>query len=100
MVMEKHRSSHPINSLVILVPGLLVLFLWIAILPVVGQWKADGKNTSDAPDRKSLNGVGAHPLAVTNPSDFIQQWLKSAPAKLTSETNVEAGTAIGLPLII
>ena len=94
--MEKHRASHPINSLVILIPGLLVLFLWIAILPVVGQWKADGKKTSDSPDRKSLNGFGAHLLAVTNPRDFIQQWLKSAPPKLTSATNVESGEPLGL----
>lgn len=96
VIMRKLRTSHPVNNLLILIPGLLVLFLWIAILPVVGQWKSDDKKASDSPDRKSLNGFGAHLVAVKNPRDFIQQWLKPEPPKLKSATMAEPGESLGI----
>ncbi len=94
--MRKYTTSQPICDLLTQIPSLLVLFLWIAALPVLGQWKSDDKKASDSPDRKSINGFGAHLVAVKNPRDFIQQWLKPETPKLKSATNVESGESLGL----
>lgn len=94
--MKKQGRCCPVTSSPSRLPGILVVLLCVAILPVAGQWKSDGKTTADSPDQKSLNGFGAHLVAVKNPRDVIQEWLKPEKPKLKSATNVASGESLGL----
>lgn len=94
--MRKTTTTHPVNKLLIRIPSLLVLLLWIAILPVLGQWKSDDKNASDSPDRKSLNGFGAHLVALKDPRAFIQEWIKPETPKIKSAIKTKPGESLGI----
>jgi len=74
----------------------LVLFVWICVGAALGQWKSDDKKATDSPERKSVNGFGAHLVAVKEPRDFIQEWLKPEKPKIKSAEKAKRGESLGI----
>jgi len=76
--------------------GLIVLFFLVTVSSAMGQWKMDGNKPSDTPDRKSLNGFGAHLVAVRDPRAVIQEWLKPETPNIKSATKTKPGESLGI----
>lgn len=74
----------------------IVLSVLLVTSSAAAQWQSEGKNVADTPDRKSVNGFGAHLLAVKDPQGFIQEWLKPQPPKIDSAKKVKAGEPLGI----
>ena len=74
---------------------ILLFLILIAASPAYSQWKANGEDKGDAPDRKAVNGFGGHLLVVENPREFIQEWLKPETPKIKSATDVKRGDSLG-----
>jgi hypothetical protein len=76
--------------------AVLVLSLLFFSASAAAQWKSDDKNASDTPDRKSVNGFGAHLVVVKDPQVFIQEWLKPQMPKFDSAKKTKAGESLGI----
>lgn len=63
--------------------------------PATAQWKNGDNPTPDTPDRKSVNGFGAHLLIVENPRAFIEEWQKPETPKINPVSEVKRGVVIG-----
>ena len=72
----------------------LMLVLLGATL-ATAQWKKGDERTPDTPDRKSVNGFGAHLLIVENPRAFIEEWQKPETPKINPVSEVKRGVVIG-----
>lgn len=92
LVMKVMKRDHS-NTRVL---GLIVLFFLVTVSSTMGQWKMDGDKPSDTPDRKSLNGFGAHLVPVKDPRAFIQEWLKPETPKIKSATKTKSGESLGI----
>jgi hypothetical protein len=77
-----------------------VLFIiLIAVSPACSQWKKDGEKEGDTPDRKAVNGFGAHLIVVEKPQEFIQEWLKPESPNINPATIVKRGEPIGIIIL-
>lgn len=74
----------------------LVLSLFLMTTAAAAQWRSEDKKVVDTPDRKSVNGFGAHLVAVKDPRGFIQEWLKPQPPKIESAKKIKAGEPLGV----
>jgi hypothetical protein len=75
--------------------GVVIFLLLIISSSASAQWKKDGAREEDAPDRKSINGFGAHLLVVENPRGFIEEWAKPETPQIDPVTNVKRGVLYG-----
>lgn len=77
----------------------IVLALMTLVLlggtPATAQWKKGDERTPDTPDRKSVNGFGAHLIIVENPRAFIEEWQKPETPKINPVSEVKRGVVIG-----
>ena len=88
------RGCHPGDMFMKIISTILFVVLMIAS-PAFGQSKEKLDPEKDSPNRKAVNGFGGHLIVVENPREFIQQWLKPAPPKIKSVSDVKRGEPIG-----
>ena len=73
----------------------LMTLLLLGGTVATAQWKKGNETTPDTPDRKSVNGFGAHLLVVENPRAFIEEWQKPETPKINPVSEVKRGVVIG-----
>ena len=73
----------------------LMTLVLLGVAPATAQWKKGDERTPDTPDRKSVNGFGAHLLIVENPRAFIEEWQKPETPKINPVSEVKRGVLIG-----
>jgi hypothetical protein len=74
----------------------IIFGLLLMTTAVAAQWQSEDNKVPDTPDRKSLNGFGAHLIAVKDPRAFIQEWLKPEQPKIEPAKKIKAGEPLGI----
>jgi len=73
----------------------LIAFILLGCTVATAQWKKGDERLPDTPDRKSVNGLGAHLLIVENPQAFIEEWQKPETPKINPVSEVKRGVLLG-----
>jgi hypothetical protein len=73
-----------------IIPALL-LILTFCLSSAHAQWAKNGVTAEDQPDRKSLNGFGAHLIVVHDPQKFIEDWKKPETPHIDNRSTVKRG---------
>ncbi len=76
-----------------IITALLTLLLLGTV--ATAQWKKGDESIPDTPDRKSVNGFGAHLLVVENPRAFVEEWQKPETPQINPVSEVKRGVLIG-----
>src|SRR6185369_11649677 len=76
-----------------IITALMTLLLLATV--ATAQWKKGDESIPDTPDRKSVNGFGAHLLVVENPQAFVEEWQKPETPKINPVSEVKRGVIIG-----
>lgn len=74
---------------------LTILLLVLANVSVSAQWQKGDEKVADTPDRKSVNGFGAHLLIIEDPKGFIEEWVKPKIPKIDPVTEAKRGKVLG-----
>jgi len=77
-----------------IITALLTLLL-LGGTVATAQWKKGDERIPDTPDRKSVNGFGAHLLIVENPRAFVEEWQKPETPNINPVSEVKRGVVIG-----
>jgi len=73
----------------------LITLILLGGTVATAQWKKGDAPVPDTPDRKSVNGFGAHLLIVENPRAFIEEWQKPETPQVNPVSEVKRGVLLG-----
>lgn len=73
----------------------LITLILLGGTVATAQWKKGDERVPDTPDRKSVNGFGAHLLIVENPQAFIEEWQKPETPQVNPVSEVKRGVLLG-----